>query len=150
MESDDVVGHVIDIYKIGLKMLQDRIQRKKIECQYAMIDYDAIQDVAHREDLAVKYFIQTCEEMFQNGDYESVVGMYTTAIQNAPEPNHIYHANRANAYFQLGKYEECIYDCTQAIKIDPTQFENSMLLCQAETEKRKLVAAEEDTLTEEV
>ena len=33
-------------------------------------------------------------------------------------PNHIYYANRANAYLELANYEECIADCNQAIKID--------------------------------
>ena len=37
----------------------------------------------------------------------------------AESPNAIYFANRANAYLELKKYEECVNDCDEAIKVDP-------------------------------
>ena len=33
-------------------------------------------------------------------------------------PNHIYFANRANAYLEVKDYDQCISDCDQAIQID--------------------------------
>lgn len=36
------------------------------------------------------------------------------------KPNHIYFANRANAYLEMGQLEECINDCNQAIQIEST------------------------------
>ena len=27
------------------------------------------------------------------------------------QPNHVFYANRANAYLELAKYDECVSDC---------------------------------------
>ena len=54
-------------------------------------------------------------------NYQEAVEMYTQAIEiSLQTPNHIYYANRANAYLELQQYEECIADCNQSIKIDKT------------------------------
>ena len=34
-------------------------------------------------------------------------------------PNHIYFANRANAWLEIRNFNLCIEDCDQAIQIDP-------------------------------
>ena len=34
-------------------------------------------------------------------------------------PNCAYYANRANAWLELGENQQCIEDCTMALKIDP-------------------------------
>jgi tetratricopeptide (TPR) repeat protein len=44
------------------------------------------------------------------------------AIKLAKEekkPSAIFHINRANAYFELMRYNECLGDCTAAKEIDP-------------------------------
>ena len=60
-------------------------------------------------------------KFFATGNFEDAVKQYTMAIEiTIEQPNHIYFANRANAYLEMSKFEECIKDCDQAIKIDPT------------------------------
>lgn len=49
-------------------------------------------------------------------NYQEAIKQYTAAI--GLSPNHIYYANRANAYLELEKFEECIEDCVKAIEID--------------------------------
>jgi tetratricopeptide (TPR) repeat protein len=62
---------------------------------------------------------------FANGNYGEAVKQYTMAIEiSIEQPNHIYFANRANCYLEMGNDEECIKDCDQAIKID-TNFPKS-------------------------
>lgn len=57
---------------------------------------------------------------FGQRNFEEAVKMYTMAIELAQEsPNHIYFANRANAYLEMGQFEDCIADCNQAMTIDP-------------------------------
>ena len=34
-------------------------------------------------------------------------------------PNHVYYANRANAYLESNENKKCIQDCDTAIEIDP-------------------------------
>ncbi|XP_055624920.1 RNA polymerase II-associated protein 3 [Toxorhynchites rutilus septentrionalis] len=51
--------------------------------------------------------------------YLNAIDMYTKAIDlNSEDPN--YHINRANCYFALERYGDCISDCNAAIKLDPT------------------------------
>jgi tetratricopeptide (TPR) repeat protein len=60
-------------------------------------------------------------KQFASGNFEEAVKQYTMAIEiTIEQPNHIYFANRANAYLEMANFEECIKDCDQAIKIDPT------------------------------
>lgn len=50
------------------------------------------------------------------------MGDYTTAIklaQGKKAPSAIYFVNRANAYFEQAKYQECLEDCVEATRIDP-------------------------------
>lgn len=57
---------------------------------------------------------------FAQKNYQEAVKQYTMAIEISQEsPNHIYFANRANAYLEMGLFEECIADCNQAMQIDP-------------------------------
>jgi tetratricopeptide (TPR) repeat protein len=53
---------------------------------------------------------------FAQKKYTEAVKQYTMAIEISQEtPNHIYFANRANAYLEMGLFEECIADCNQAM-----------------------------------
>ncbi len=55
---------------------------------------------------------------FAAQNFKEAVKCYSVAIEMTQEPNHIYFANRANAYLEMCMYEECIVDCDQAIKIN--------------------------------
>ena len=66
-------------------------------------------------------FIEICDQIFAQKNYTGVVEHYTHAIELSQEcPQHLYFANRANAHFELGNFEECIADCDQAVNIDPS------------------------------
>lgn len=61
--------------------------------------------------------------LFKEKDYEGAIADYTMAINIAKqnkEPSAIFHINRANAYFELKKFTECLNDCTAAKEIDST------------------------------
>ena len=57
---------------------------------------------------------------FMNGKFDEAIKNYTMAIElTKDKPNHIYFANRANAYLEMGGHEEeCIIDCNKSIEID--------------------------------
>jgi len=59
------------------------------------------------------------------------------------KPNHIYFSNRANAYLEMGAYEECIGDCNQAITIEPNFVKPYYRKAKAYIGKSKLVEAME-------
>ena len=53
-------------------------------------------------------------------NYEEAINQYTRAIEiSKANPNHIYYANRANAYLKSQLLDECITDCDEALKIEP-------------------------------
>ena len=54
---------------------------------------------------------------FKAKDYKEAVKQYTLAIKG--KEHHIYYSNRAGAYLELGRYQECIEDCVKSIGIDP-------------------------------
>ena len=65
-------------------------------------------------------FKEAGNKAFAQKNYTAAVKQYTLAIEISQEsPNHIYFANRANAYLEMGLFEECIADCNQAMQIDP-------------------------------
>ena len=55
---------------------------------------------------------------YQARNFLEAIKLYTSAIELSQ--NHIYYANRANAYLELEKFSECIEDCVKAIEIDKT------------------------------
>jgi len=64
---------------------------------------------------------QAGNKAFDLKQYEEAVSQYTMAIEiTLDNPNHVYYANRANAYLELFNNEECINDCNKAISIEPT------------------------------
>ena len=51
--------------------------------------------------------------------FDEAIDLYTKAIElSGDSPSHIYFGNRANAYLEQGKLNECIADCDKAISID--------------------------------
>ena len=81
---------------------------------------------------------------FANKNYEEAVRQYTQAIEITIEkPNHIYFANRANAELELLMFEECIADCNQAIKIEPTFIKSYFRKAKALINQQKMVQAME-------
>ena len=66
------------------------------------------------------------------------------AIEISQEtPNHIYFANRANAYLEMGLFEECIADCNEAMKIDPMFPKSYYRKAKAQVNLQKLTDAME-------
>ena len=57
---------------------------------------------------------------FAKKELKKAVDYFTQAIELTTEkPSHIYFANRAFAYLQMGLLVKCIADCNMAINIDP-------------------------------
>tara|TARA_B110000285_G_C15054166_1_gene578624 strand:+ start:125 stop:337 length:213 start_codon:yes stop_codon:yes gene_type:complete len=49
---------------------------------------------------------------FAERQFDAAVDFYTQAIEKSTDkPNHVYFSNRANAYLELNKNQECIKDC---------------------------------------
>lgn len=64
---------------------------------------------------------KTGNDQFKEKDFDGAIIDYTMAIKLAKEakqPSAVYLVNRANAYFELKKYNECLNDCTAAKEID--------------------------------
>ena len=62
---------------------------------------------------------------FMAKNFDEAIKCYTVAIEITLEkPNHVYYANRAYAWLELQKYEECIQDCDSAIEIDPNYWKS--------------------------
>ena len=60
-------------------------------------------------------------KLFSEQKYIEAIQQYTLAIELAKEePSHVYYANRANAFLEVGRQNECIEDCNKAIEIEPT------------------------------
>ena len=58
---------------------------------------------------------------FLQKEYEEARMYYTYAIELSREnPSPVYYSNRANALLENGNYKECLADCDEAIKIDPS------------------------------
>jgi tetratricopeptide (TPR) repeat protein len=54
-------------------------------------------------------FKEEGNKAFARGSFEEAVKLYTQAIDlTEGNPNHIYFANRANAYGSLGEFDKCI------------------------------------------
>lgn len=53
---------------------------------------------------------------FMQGRFTDAVQNYTKAI-NLDDTNHIYFANRANAYLRLQEFQLALEDCEKAIEI---------------------------------
>lgn len=99
--------------------------------------------------------IQICDLSFKQKNYEGVITQYTKAIElSRDRPNHIYFAKRADAYFEMGLFEECIADCNEAINIDPSYINSYKRKREALIELRILPGAvarfKDGSLTEEV
>ena len=56
---------------------------------------------------------------FEQRIYDDALKLYTKAVEQAP---HIpkYLTNRAAVYLTTGQYDECIIDCTKALRLDPS------------------------------
>ena len=79
---------------------------------------------------------------FDQKKYEEAVKQYTLAIEiTLDNPNHIYYANRANAYLELFANEECIADCNKAIQIEPTYSKSFYRKAKALVNQQKMTDA---------
>lgn len=57
--------------------------------------------------------------LMRNGNYDLAIEEYSKAIQLNPK-NAIYYCNRAAAYSRVDRHGDCVIDCKEAIKLDPT------------------------------
>ena len=87
---------------------------------------------------------QAGNKAFDLKNYEEAVQQYTLAIEiTIDNPSHVYYANRANAYLELFKNEECINDCNMAIQIDPSYSKSYYRKAKALVNQQKLTDAME-------
>ena len=66
---------------------------------------------------------QCGNDAFRNQDFKKANDLYTQALNIDPInklTNSKLYCNRGVVNFKLGKYEECISDCTKAIELDST------------------------------
>ena len=54
---------------------------------------------------------------FSLSQFDEALELYTKAIEIDPN-NHIFFANRANAYLETSNFDSCIEDCQSAIKLN--------------------------------
>ncbi|AET40320.1 Hsp90 cochaperone STI1 Ecym_5582 [Eremothecium cymbalariae DBVPG len=50
-------------------------------------------------------------------DFKRAVELFTNAIQESEEPNHVLYSNRSGAYASLKKFDEALSDATECVKI---------------------------------
>ncbi|PKI83762.1 TOM (translocase of outer membrane) complex component [Malassezia vespertilionis] len=72
---------------------------------------------ARRESVA-QYLKGKGNKAYSNKKFEDALADYTKAI--AAQPSAVFYSNRAACYANLGKPEEVIKDCNEALKIDKT------------------------------
>lgn len=84
-------------------------------------------------------------ESFRQKNYAEAVKQYTLAIElSQKNPGQLYHVKRANAYFEMGLFEECVADCLRALELDPLRFKNcGVSTVQSEMTLQKLAMAME-------
>ena len=61
-------------------------------------------------------FKEAGNKAFAAKNFDEAISNYSQAI--AIQPNHIYYANRANAYLEKNEFEQCITDCEESIKLE--------------------------------
>jgi tetratricopeptide (TPR) repeat protein len=52
---------------------------------------------------------------FQDCNFTLAIDFYSQAIEKSSSPNHIYFANRANVFLEIGEDQKCLEDCLKAI-----------------------------------
>lgn len=79
---------------------------------------------------------------FAAGNFNDAIKQYSMAIEiTLEQPNHVFYANRANCYLELGEFEECIEDCNTAITINPTYSKSYFRKARALVNTQKLEEA---------
>jgi import receptor subunit TOM70 len=73
---------------------------------------------------------------FSSKKYQDAIVNYTQAILFKPDP--IFYSNRAACYANLGKVDEVIADCNEALKLDSTYIKALNRRAQALEKKGKL------------
>jgi len=73
---------------------------------------------------------------FSSKKYQDAIDNYTQAILFKPDP--IFYSNRAACYANLGKSDEVIADCNEALKLDPTYIKALNRRAQASEKKGNL------------
>ena len=76
---------------------------------------------------------------FLNGKYLEAIDFYSQAL--AIQKKDVYFSNRANAYLELDKNDECISDCKSALKLDSKNIKAIFRLARALTNLSKVEEA---------
>jgi len=81
-------------------------------------------------------------KLFQSKKYNKAIKQYTKAIELYPDS--VYYGNRAACYNNLGKMEEVIADCSEALKINPNYIKALKRRAQAYEKTKQLELALND------
>lgn len=89
--------------------------RNQIEQAGEPDSYD-IRTVSERDPMWLK---ARGDKSYSIGDFESARNAYTAALQSQVRfsSRHLVLGNRALSFFQVGQYQECVEDCTEALAI---------------------------------
>lgn len=96
---------------------------------------------AERKELAKKAKDEG-NKLFQSKKYNKAIKQYTKAIELYPDS--VYYGNRAACYNNLGKMEEVIDDCTEALKLNPNYIKALKRRAQAYEKTKQLELALND------
>eukprot|EP01016_Furgasonia_blochmanni_P037726 TRINITY_DN4473_c0_g1_i13.p1 TRINITY_DN4473_c0_g1~~TRINITY_DN4473_c0_g1_i13.p1 ORF type:complete len:798 (+),score=210.17 TRINITY_DN4473_c0_g1_i13:126-2396(+) len=88
------------------------IQKQRLYyCRSVCRDMDPIKAAEDHKNLG--------NQEYKEGNYACAIECYTKAINlNPKEPSH--YANRAAAFLSLRRFNKCIEDCNETLKLDPT------------------------------
>jgi len=96
---------------------------------------------AERKELAKKAKDEG-NKLFQSKKYNKAIKQYTKAIELFPDC--VYYGNRAACYNNLGKMEEVIADCNEALKLNPNYIKALKRRAQAYEKTKNLEQALND------
>ena len=96
----------------------------------------AVQNVQAQLDAAQAHK-EAGNALFREAAYDGALAEFSAALDAAPAGARecaVYHANSAACYMSIGKYEDCVASCSEALLVDAT-YEKALLRRMRASEK---------------
>ncbi|UJR38004.1 hypothetical protein I4U23_030686 [Adineta vaga] len=101
--------------------IEEEWLRKQMESRQAITDLQL--DLSENEK-DVDYLKSKANQFFQQGNFQSAIGVYNHAIRVFPKMAILY-SNRAACHFQVRNLMKCVEDCSRALELlDPPVLDN--------------------------